>query len=862
MPHRPGSLNVLLVIIFGIVLIAVCFIVRKIIQMRKLLTGHYVLLELTPPALTEKTAYTTKQLFSVLHTIGIQRTLFERLFGIKALLSFEIASTKENGIRYVVRVREDLEEAVEHAIRSYLPHVRVKKIDDYITANKSAKAIEFKLSKHFAFPLAKQDTLNVHDPVAYITGMMTKLNPGELISYQVIVSPTQVLETARISENILRNENVLRDLNKPSLPIFMQPLGWISYLMLKVIQGVSGQAVWAVNELTHGSESQTAMSNTINYQQQLSAQNIKPVRVLSTFEQQVVLSVQEKIDQDLFEATIRVLLVLDKDRDTRSRIRAVTASLAPFSVPKYQSLSRKSLLGIFDTLRIFLFKNRLLSIMNSSSSLLSVSEISDLYHFPYSRITQTENIVKVLSRELPAPLSLKQEKEKLHIIFAKNTYGGTTTMIGLPQEERRRHMYIIGATGAGKSTMILSMINQDINAGRGVAVIDPHGELAETVLQCIPEDRKDNLIYVNPDDLEYPIGINLMELTPGLSEEDSLREKEFIAESVISLFRKVFSSDMKGSPHRIEYILRNTIHTAFTVENPTLFTIYDLLNNPTYQKKIVSKLQDENLKNFWKNEFGKAGDYQKVKMVSPITARIGRFLFSPSAKRMLEQQRSTINFDEILNGKILVCNLAKGKLGEDTSQVLGIMILNKLQLASLKRARIEASARKDFYLYVDEFQHFATRSFVEMLSESRKYRLNLTIAEQSTSQQVEKDLVHIILANVGTVVCFKTANPEDEKLLLPQFEPYIAQGEIYNLPAFHFYMRSSALNPEEPFSGETILLDIKNDRDKIIELLEASRKNWAIKYVKKEVTTEEPSLKESKTYAKKSTEIIGIPGEN
>lgn len=827
-------------------------------QVRKLLRDHYVLLELTPPALTEKTAYTTMQLFSVLHTVGMQRTFFEKLLGIKALLSFEIVSTKESGIRYVVRVREDLVEAVEHAIRSYLPHVRVKKIDEYIPANKNAKVIEFTLSKHFAFPLAKQDTLSVHDPVAYITGMMTKLSPGELISYQVIVSPTHVSETAHISENILRNDNVLRDLNKPSLPLFVQPIGWIGYVCIKLLQVIFEQAVWAVNELTHGSENQAAMSNTINYQQQLSAQNIKPVRVLSTFEQQVVLSVQEKIDQDLFEAVIRVLLILDKKNDMRSRVRAVTASLAPFSVPKYQSLSRKSLLRIFDRLRLFLFKNRLLSLMNSSSSLLSVSEISDLYHFPYSGITQTENIVKVLSRELPAPLSLKQEKEKLHIVFAKNTYGGTTTMIGLPQEERRRHMYIIGATGAGKSTMILSMIHQDIHAGRGLAVIDPHGELAETVLQCIPKERKDDLIYINPDDLEYPIGINLMELTPGLSEEDSLREKEFIAESVISLFRKVFSSDMKGSPHRIEYILRNTIHTAFTVENPTLFTIYDLLNNPAFQKKVVIKLQDENLKNFWKNEFGKAGDYQRVKMVSPITARIGRFLFSPSAKRMLEQQRSTINFDEILNGKILVCNLSKGKLGEDTSQVLGIMILNKLQLASLKRARIESSARKDFYLYVDEFQHFATRSFVEMLSESRKYRLNLTIAEQSTSQQTEKDLVHIILANVGTVVCFKTANPEDEKLLLPQFEPYIAQGEIYNLPAFHFYMRSSALNPEEPFSGETILLDVKSDKDHMATLIEASRKNWAMKYVKKELYADS---EEEVGKSKKIVKTDGLPDD-
>ena len=235
---------------------------------------------------------------------------------------------------------------------------------------------------------------------------------------------------------------------------------------------------------------------------------------------------------------------------------------------------------MIDIIRKIVFKERLLSFLsNQSESLLSVSEIADLYHFPYTKTTKTENIVKVYSKELPAPLSLKQGIKHLDNIFAKNTYGEQITMIGLTGEERRRHGYIIGATGTGKSTMILSMINEDLSHKKGIGVIDPHGELAETILNLIPEERKDDLIYVNPDDLQYPIGINLMELTPGLSEEDSLREKEFIAESVISLFRKVFSSDMNGTPHRIEYILRNTIHTAFTVENPTLFTIFELLNN-------------------------------------------------------------------------------------------------------------------------------------------------------------------------------------------------------------------------------------------------------------------------------------------
>jgi len=214
------------------------------------------------------------------------------------------------------------------------------------------------------------------------------------------------------------------------------------------------------------------------------------------------------------------------------------------------------------------------------------------------------------------------------------------------------------------------------------------------------------------------------------------------------------------------------------------------LNDPKYRKKIIKTLENEDLKNFWKNELGKAGEFQRVKMAAGITAKIGRFLFSASAKQILEQPRSTIDFDDIINSsKILICNFSKGLLGEDTSELFGITVLAKLQLASLRRARIQQTERQPFYLYVDEFQNFATASFVRMLSESRKYKLFMTMAEQSTSQQKDQQMVNIILANVGTVICFRTGNPQDERLLLPLFSPYIEAGEISNLSAFNFYAR-------------------------------------------------------------------------
>jgi hypothetical protein len=350
-------------------------------------------------------------------------------------------------------------------------------------------------------------------------------------------------------------------------------------------------------------------------------------------------------------------------------------------------------------------------------------------------------------------------------------------------------------------------IVQDIRAGKGIAVLDPHGDLAETILRYIPHDRIKDVIYLNPDDLTHPIGINLLELDPSLTGDDLLREKDLITESTISVLRKIFSEDDSGG-HRIEYVLRNTIQTALTMEGATLFTIFRLLNDSKYRRNVISRLEDEDLKNFWNNEMGKAGEFQRVKMAAGITAKIGRFLFSASAKRMLEQEKSTIDFNDILDSsKILICNFSKGLLGEDTSTLFGTTVLAKLQVASLRRARLQQTNRVPFYLYVDEFQNFATMSFVQMLSEARKYKLFLTMAEQSTSQQDQQRLVDIILANVGTVVCFRSGSPADERLMLPLFYPYIEQGEIANLPAYNFYCRIAAVQAQEPMSGVTVLLD-------------------------------------------------------
>lgn len=860
-------------IIPTIIILVLLFLIRRIITIILLLRDNPVFLELTPPAFTDKSAYTTQQLFSVLHYSGRQLSFVERLLGKKVIYSFEIVSTRSGGIRYIIRTDKEQVESIKRSIVSYLPQVRVKEITDYLpkTLDRNQVSIRtFKLRKHFAFPLAKQNALRHHDPVAYITGMMTQLKEGDLVSFQIVVSPTVTAETSIIAHKILRNEDVIRYLNRSSVNWLGKAFAFVFDTILKLVQ----ELVWGIADIISANPNQQRYAYEASLQQQyLSSQQLKPVRVLSPFEQEIVSSIQEKIDQSLFETTIRALVIVSDKQQRRKRLQDISSSLAPFSVLKYQSFTTVSNVSfpLLDKVRLLVYKRRLLSLVgNISSSLLSVSEIADLYHFPFNRTTQTENIVKVHSKKLPAPLSLKQGRA-LQVIFGQNTYGDTPTPIGLTKEERETHMYVIGRTGSGKTTMLSSMAVGDIQNGQGMAFVDPHGDVSEELLHAIPKSRMNDLIYLNPIDLKHPIGINLLELTPGLDEDETELEKEVVTEGVISLFRKVFFSDETANPHRIEYILRNTIYTAFTIEDATIFTLYDLLNDPPFRKQVITQLTDERLKIFWKNEFGKAGDYQIVKMVGGVTAKVGRFLFSPTARRILEQKKSTINFDEILDqGKILICNFSQGNLGEDTARLLGTTVLTKIQQAALRRARLPKSKRRPFYLYVDEFQNFATLSFIKLLSEGRKYGLSVCIAEQSTSQQKDKSIVNNILANVTTVVTFRSANPLDEELMLSQFAPYVGQGDIPNLPRYNFYIKISALESEEPFSGETILTPIEKDQKNYDALIQASRKNNAIVYTQKtkqqkkitiKTNAATPDRKDEKTNGKedKPTEPMGLP---
>ncbi len=804
--------TVILWIIVSVILYLVLFVLRRILALYLMLCEESICLELTPPANNDQPSLATSQLFTTLHGLGMARGFRDRLIGKRNIFSLEIVSTKDSGIRYIIRASQSKAEIIEHMIASYTPDTKVKVIDDYIVSGKS-HVLEFKQREHFAYPLQNHDALANHDPIGYLTGSMTKLKPGELISFQLAICPTSNRRASSLNHKIMRNDDLSPLIGK-SGSIFPKLASGLSRLLFGITD--------LFTEAYHGSskESYSSSSKDLEYKKQV-AKGIKPVRTLSYFEHELTESIHDKLEQPLFSANIRVLIQVKSKQDLLLRKQNVLSVLNLYTVPKNQRLVfrkvKSIMLGRYSRVQ---FIRRLPSLLKSHPSILSASELASLYHFPHSESARTDNVVKSLSKTLPAPISLKNG-QTLDVVIGENRHHGVTTLIGLTASERERHIYIIGGTGNGKTTMLLYGIVQDIKNGKGIAVLDPHGDLAETILEHIPEERIKDVIYLNPDDLGRPIGINLLELDSKLTGDELLREKDLITESTISVLRKIFSEDDSGG-HRIEYVLRNTIQTALTMEDPTLFTIFRLLNDAKFRRDAVRNLQDNDLKNFWRNELGKAGDFQRVKMAAGITAKIGRFLFSASAKRILEQEKSTIDFDNILDtGKILICNFSKGLLGEDTSALFGTTILAKLQVAALRRSRQKQVNRRPFYLYVDEFQNFATMSFVQMLSEARKYKLFLTMAEQSTSQQDEQRLVDIILANVGTVVAFRSGSPADERLILPLFSPLVTTGEIANLPAYSFYTRIAAIQPQEPMSGSTLLLEQQGNeriRKNVIEM--------------------------------------------
>jgi CxxC-x17-CxxC domain-containing protein len=402
--------------------------------------------------------------------------------------------------------------------------------------------------------------------------------------------------------------------------------------------------------------------------------------------------------------------------------------------------------------------------------------------------------------------------------FAKTNFRGSEKKFGIKTDDRRRHMYIIGKTGMGKTTLLENLVISDIQAGRGLAVVDPHGDFAEKILNFIPSNRVNEVVYFNPSDVDYPIAFNVMEKV-------NPRYRHLVASGLVGVFKKIWA-DSWGP--RLEYVLRNAILGLLEYPGSTLLAVPRMLVDKEYREKVVKKITDPVVKAFWEDEFKMYYNQFMVDAISPIQNKVGQFLSTSLIRNIVSQTHSTINIREIMDsGKILILNLSKGRIGEDASALLGAMMITKIQLATMGRVDIPEEQRKDFYLYVDEFQNFATESFADILSEARKYRLNLIIAHQYITQMEEK-VRDAVFGNVGTIVAFRVG-AADAEFIEKEFEPTVMMNDLVNLPKYNIYLKlmidgvsSNAFSAVglEPFSTVASC----NLQDKIIKV---SRERYA-----------------------------------
>ncbi|HRY36342.1 MAG TPA: type IV secretion system DNA-binding domain-containing protein [Candidatus Magasanikbacteria bacterium] len=378
--------------------------------------------------------------------------------------------------------------------------------------------------------------------------------------------------------------------------------------------------------------------------------------------------------------------------------------------------------------------------------------------------------------------------------FAATNFRNQMRKFGVKTDDRRRHVYVVGKTGMGKTTLMENMVLNDIYAGHGVGVVDPHGDFAEKIINYIPPRRINDVVYFNPADIDFPVGFNIFETVRA-------EHKHLVASGLMGVFKKIWV-DMWSS--RMEYILNNTILALLEYPGTTLLGINRMLADDEYRNRIVANLKDPVVKAFWQSEFAGYNDRYKQEAVAPIQNKIGQFLSASVIRNIVAQVKSKIDIRDIMDSKkIFIMNLSKGRIGEDNSRLLGGMLITKIQLSAMERVDMKESDRKDFFLYVDEFQNFATESFSNILSEARKYRLDLTMAHQYMDQ-LDEHVRAAVIGNVGSIITYRVGST-DAEILCKEFSPVFTEEDLINLPKYNVYLKLMIDGvASRPFSAITL----------------------------------------------------------
>jgi hypothetical protein len=673
---------------------------------------------------------------------GIQEpNPIKRFFLGNPFIVFEIAVHRiGEEIYFYVASPHSLAGLVEKQILGFWPKAQVQPIQDYNIFNPEGKAVGAvaSLAKPAIFPLKPYQEFST-DPLSSITSVFTKLaKEGEGAAIQILI------RTSRKSLTNMAEKKIN------------------SILGIKKEKFLVSEIIFPETKEEKDKKEETPSQPTPLQQNQVQA-------------------ISHKVSQPLFDVNLRILASAPSETRALEILHQLQSSFDEFGSPILNQIKVRKFSKRLSKKLFYRFSFRIFS--EKEIILLSSGELASIFHFPSPQLL-TPHIKWLKTKQAPPPGNLPKEG----LLIGKNVFRGEEREVRILTDDRRRHFYIVGQTGTGKSALLQEMIRQDIEQGRGVALIEPHGDLAEKILELVPPERVEDVIYFNPGDAERPMGLNMLEYDPKYPEA-----KTFVVNELLEIFEKLYNLKAHGFGGPVfEQYMRNSL--LLVMEDPasgnTLIEIPRVLSDTSFRKYKLARCKNIVVKNFWELEAEKAGgEAALANMVPYITSKMNIFIANDLMRPIIGQEKSAFNFREIMDeGKILICNLAKGKLGDINSYLLGMIIVGKILIAALSRVDLpEEEKRKDFYLYIDEFQNFTTDTINTILAEARKYRLNLIFAHQYIGQ-LSEETRKAIFGNIGSMLAFRVG-PEDAKYLITQYEPTFDENDLVNFDNFNGALR-------------------------------------------------------------------------
>jgi len=692
-----------------------------------------------------------------------------RVFQSPPCVTFEIASQiGGSDISFYVAVPKYLETVFEKYVQGVYPSAVVDKVpQDYTVFEPqgSTAAAYLKLSENFLFPISTYQTLE-KDPLALITNDLSKISANEGAALQIVLKPLSSANIRKKGEKALKKIREGRDVRTA------------------VIQALHGPLLEAFEILANPSQK----NQNTNFHQ-LDQQGLPKQQGI---DQKGYDAIQSKIQKQPFEVNIRVIASAQTQERANEILEQLTSAFSQYSLSAINGLVPKQVRG--RELKKFVYDFSFRSFNPNQSNILNIEELASLYHFP-SHFIETPYVKAAKSASTPPPSDLPEAGTNL---IGKVLFRGEEKQVFFAdKEDRRRHFYIIGQTGVGKSGFLEGMAIQDIQNGEGVAVVDPHGELVEHILANIPKERAEDVVLFEPFDMERPCGLNMLEY-------DTPEQKDFAVQEMIAIFMKLFPPEIIGP--MFEHYMRNAMLALMAdKDNPgTLVEIPKMFTDPLFLQQRMAKVSDPVVKNFWTKEWAQTTGSTRSDMLGYVVSKLGRFIENEMMRNIIGQARSGFDLAKIMDEKkIFLANLSKGQTGEVNSSLLGLILVSKIQMAAMRRASVSEEQRTDFYLYIDEFQNFTTDSIATILSEARKYKLNLIMAHQYMPQ-LKEEIRDAVLGNVGTIGAFRIG-AEDAENLEKQFEPGFSRFDLVNLDNFTMVLKMMINNKTStPFKMNTL----------------------------------------------------------